>query len=276
MNIDAFSAIGELHKGAFCQDYYRIGLGDRPFLIVSDGCSSSPDTDVGARILVHCAQRILETSSSRVYEEEFITDILIHQVMDEAKWLAREMHLDEACLDATLLVAQFFPKKNSLAFSMTGDGFAFWKKKDKDPTIMQVEFTSNAPYYPTLATNTALKVQWKHAFPDNKMKIKQMGNKYIPMTDNSEQEPTDFNGVMSTDGLEYFGLSTDGLGSFVSNVGNLIPVESVMAEALNFKSFVGSFVQRRIGRMIKDYRAQGILNGDDISVAMMYSFEDYL
>jgi hypothetical protein len=93
--------------------------------------------------------------------------------------------------------------------------------------------------------------------------------------DESPIFPTDFNGVMETDNLEYFGLSTDGLGSFVSNVGQQIPIESVMGEALNFKSFVGSFVQRRIGRMVKDYRNQGVLNGDDISVAMMYSFEDY-
>jgi len=105
------------------------------------------------------------------------------------------------------------------------------------------------------------------------MVVRQIGNKYIPM-DESPVFPTDFNGVMDTKDLEYFGLSTDGLGSFVSNAGQQISVEPVLSEALNFKSFVGAFVQRRIGRMVKDYRNQGILNGDDISVAMMYSFEE--
>ena len=53
---DAHFSIGKTHR--VCEDYARAGLlpDGRAFAIVSDGCSSSPDTDFGSRLMTIAAQ----------------------------------------------------------------------------------------------------------------------------------------------------------------------------------------------------------------------------
>ena len=50
MNADHYYTIGNSHS--VCQDYAISGLVENgAYAILSDGCSSSPDVDVGARML---------------------------------------------------------------------------------------------------------------------------------------------------------------------------------------------------------------------------------
>src|SRR6476659_1428102 len=58
MNADATINIGATH--ALCQDY--VIAKDR-HVILSDGCSSSPDTDIGARLLVKALEQNLSKSA---------------------------------------------------------------------------------------------------------------------------------------------------------------------------------------------------------------------
>lgn len=268
MNIDAFSSTGELHRGNFCQDYFRFGITPKPYIIVSDGCSSSPDTDIGARILVSCAEKLLGTMSN----PDFITDGIMYAAIMDAKEIIKTLGLNEACLDATLLVALFNPNAKRLAFSMTGDGFVFWKNANKVPSIIKVEYTENAPYYPSVLIGGNFG-NWKKAFPNNKLVVKQLFYDSLQL-DNEPLEPEIFNGIMDTSDLEYFGLSSDGLASFVNDQGQQVPSENIFSQILDFKSMVGSFVQRKMNRIIKDNKAKGIINGDDISIAIMNYFGD--
>src|ERR1043166_7427722 len=70
VNADSVFRIGSTH--AVCQDYAVAGdctaaisradgacAPRGPYAILSDGCSSSPDTDTGARLLVKAAERLL-------------------------------------------------------------------------------------------------------------------------------------------------------------------------------------------------------------------------
>ena len=69
MNADSAFRMGSTH--AVCQDYavasawtaaaHTDGAAPppRPYIILSDGCSSTPDTDVGARLLVKAAEPLL-------------------------------------------------------------------------------------------------------------------------------------------------------------------------------------------------------------------------
>ena len=47
--LDAYYTIGRMHR--FCQDYVCQGVDPIPHLIVADGCSATPDSDLGARLL---------------------------------------------------------------------------------------------------------------------------------------------------------------------------------------------------------------------------------
>ena len=67
---DAFFAIGSTHD--ICQDYaLALNISNRSLLIVSDGCSASPSTDIGARILSRCAAQVL-------LEERNVTRAFFH------------------------------------------------------------------------------------------------------------------------------------------------------------------------------------------------------
>ena len=65
MNADSVFNIGATH--AVCQDYVIARSGETtfgspnagPYIILSDGCSSSPDTDMGARLLVKAMDQTL-------------------------------------------------------------------------------------------------------------------------------------------------------------------------------------------------------------------------
>ncbi len=57
INIDTFLKIGDQHK--ICEDYIIQGTDQVPLLILSDGCSSSDNTEMGARILCYLAKQYL-------------------------------------------------------------------------------------------------------------------------------------------------------------------------------------------------------------------------
>ena len=57
VNLDWFMKTGRSHN--ICEDYVMVGLNPMPHMILADGCSTSPHTDVGARILVMVAKMYL-------------------------------------------------------------------------------------------------------------------------------------------------------------------------------------------------------------------------
>ena len=56
MNANSAINIGATHS--LCEDYV-IAQSEGHYVILSDCCSSSPDTDIGARLLVKAAENIL-------------------------------------------------------------------------------------------------------------------------------------------------------------------------------------------------------------------------
>ena len=64
MNTDFYCEIGDSHVA--CEDYALAGkINDNiSYAIVADGCSSSPNVDVGARVLAHAALDYLTSQFS--------------------------------------------------------------------------------------------------------------------------------------------------------------------------------------------------------------------
>lgn len=263
MNIDSCSVIGKLHKGFFCEDYVRHGISNRPYMLVSDGCSSSADTDIGSRIILCCAEKILK---SKDVSESYVSNVLAYEVMLEAKKIVSSLSLDQSCLDATLLVAVYFAETKSIIYSICGDGYVFWKNKGEEPVISKIEYAENAPYYPIILIEQEHYYRWRKEYPENKLVVTQ-GNVV------SKREPEVVSCVLSTNNLEYFGLSTDGLGSFSNISTGVVPDETIFKELLDFRSYAGSFVQRSLNFLIKGLAKQGTTNGDDITVAAFYCFD---
>src|SRR5689334_13151177 len=102
MNSDCGFCIGDTH--VVCQDYATAHGGECAYAILADGCSSSPDTDIGARLLVKSAGAVLEA-----FAHDFVQDTdralgrYYSAVLAKARAHAKRMELDRECLDATLL-----------------------------------------------------------------------------------------------------------------------------------------------------------------------------
>ena len=114
---DKVASVGD---HAICQDYvYQFQEGDRYWGLLSDGCSSSPETYVGARILVHAATSVLNDlhplDLSYLELEQFAQATALKTCS-----LLRELHLPLEAADATLWF--YCVDGNKVHVFSTGDG----------------------------------------------------------------------------------------------------------------------------------------------------------
>ena len=108
MHADDFFTIGNSH--VICDDY-ATSRADGPLrAVVSDGCSGSPNTDCGSRILANLALRNPNWSSQ------------------EAGDVRRQRFLPVDSLDATLLIAEV--DSSYITVSAYGDGVIAAQGKD--------------------------------------------------------------------------------------------------------------------------------------------------
>lgn len=275
MNVDSYFTIGKGH--AVCQDYaiakmhgsssspepgYIMRDIQRPYLIVSDGCSSSPQTDVGARILAHIAEKLVCES----YEINFILswETFGMVTIAQAQLCARAMGLPMQCLDATLLVG--FERKEGLSIYMYGDGHILGISSDKYPQYRHttIKYDHSAPYYLTYTIDPYRKDAYdsksiyRHQIDswavDNKV--------YSPELENSFFYPYD--------DYKYIAIASDGLSALTNlQTGEPYPDHTVMDTFLAFKNTKGEFVKRRVKRAMRDLEEQQIIPGDDVSIAVL-------
>ncbi|MBC8139363.1 MAG: protein phosphatase 2C domain-containing protein, partial [Fibrella sp.] len=104
---DAAFAIGKTHK--VCQDYALTGDAHAtiPTVWLSDGCSSSPHTDIGARLLTHVAlDRVTDLATAFRAKNESqpgLLDGFIQANLTRVAVIAGEMGVRSDCLNATLM-----------------------------------------------------------------------------------------------------------------------------------------------------------------------------
>lgn len=110
-------------------------------LVLSDGCSSSPDTDLGARLLVRAGGDV-----------------------DRAMAWAQALELPVEALDATCLVA--IPDADGITVQVSGDGVIAARRVDGALDFWRIEYPSNAPGYPTLDRAPARLAAWRDRFGD--------------------------------------------------------------------------------------------------------------
>lgn len=259
MEVDAYFALGKSHT--VCQDYAGVqgtGMGVR--VAVSDGCSSSPDTDFGARFLVKA------TLGSLAYS-------LPHPkfVASQAADAANVLGLPSNCLDATLLVAEV--QEDVLNVVAYGDGVIDVLFKDWTRKTYSIEFQNEAPAYPSYFLRPE----------DLKTYLTQYGTRKITI-DNSEKDLLQLDMSKVTRDVYGFNLSvpwkdvrrvtlcSDGVRSFrkLTPPGTFesVTLQEVLTEVNNIKSTAGAFMVRRMRRFLYDFCPKnGWFHDDDVAVA---------
>jgi hypothetical protein len=265
MNSDAFFSIGKTHE--VCQDYARTGnIAGRQFAIVSDGCSSSPDTDFGARFLTMAAAQCIARFPNEDLKEEWI--------IWQAEAAARMARLSLSCLDATLLVATCGPEVCPEVF-VYGDGVVIAGGWDGSLDVWDLDF-AGAPGYLSYLLDTDRKYAYKEAgygTRTEKHYHKDAGaTEWVlvnSFTYSFNSNPGWYNGF-SPDAA-FVVLVSDGIHSFQrSSDLQPIPMLDIVPHLVDFKSFTGQFVSRRCRAFDKFCAKEGWHHNDDLGVAAIH------
>jgi hypothetical protein len=273
MNTDCSFKIGSTHK--VCQDYARA---TEDAVVLADGCSGSPDSDFGSRLLCSAALGFL----SRFPQQ----DGLFHNnVIAYASGIAKIMDLHPDALNATLLVANCISRSRAAALgvyvSSAGDGVIIARKRGTQQfTITVQSYDDEYPFY----LNYFL-----HPSTYNSYQLEGHGVRVrrVYEFDLKGEEPDLVEETSSSDAVDclffdekqfdLIAIVSDGFKSFfkrkISDTSrSSVPVDlfKIFMRLLIFKHFKGSFVDLRMNRFLSDCVKDGIFHVDDISVGAIY------
>lgn len=275
-NADAFFAIGKTHM--ICQDYAKSGFQQHglPYAVLSDGCSTSEDTDVGARIL--CSTT---ASNMRWIGRECSFQDREPAIIEEARQGIETIKMPLRCLDATLLAAYWSEREGKVGIrvSIRGDGVVVARGRDGKSCIYSIEHTHNAPRYLSYDLEPKRLEAYLEMYGD-RSRIQTI----ISNTDCNEV--MEYNGhgedrFFSASDYDLVMLLSDGVHSFQEKVTTgtsrtLVDISflAVIDQLLNIRSQTGKFLQRRCHKFLTNFcPLHNWQHADDFSAAAIWMGE---
>ncbi|MET0650117.1 MAG: protein phosphatase 2C domain-containing protein [Pyrinomonadaceae bacterium] len=269
MNADSAFRVGSTHE--VCQDYAAAGACGAcgPYAVLADGCSSSPDTDVGARLLVKAAERLLRESGGPPAS-------LLNELHAETARLALSwtglLGLRPQAVDATLLTAHI--NGGELVVGCSGDGVVCLQTTEGALDVYVVSYPQGYPVYPAYAHQPArLRALADAGLVSKEVTYLRADSAEEPLRPVRVSEGGTLTEVIAVSavGYRFATLLSDGLHSFLRlGTTESIPAESVVPELVSFKNTRGAFVGRRMQGFLKDCRQKGWRHADDLSLAALH------
>lgn len=259
MNADFYFDIGKTHT--ICQDYARSAVnGDKVAIFLSDGCSSSPNTDFGARFLCTAAAQQWESDGRLQDSYPFIL---------RAYAMSQMAVLPETCLDATLLAA--FQEENGVRVRVWGDGVVAARERVTGRVRLYViQSPKGAPDYPSYLLDRGRQ--------GNYFRFVEGATKDI-IGPEETKAGTLFEGVslfFSADVFDLVAIMSDGAQSFQrrDERGNQHPVsvEEVVAHVMNLRGDKGEFIVRTVRNVFINRHCahENWTHYDDFTVAALF------
>lgn len=264
---DIFLEMGSQHS--VCEDYIIHGYNPFQYIILSDGCSSSNNTEMGARILCHLAKQFL-----RYYKGEMPIDPVRmgNWIIHNAEMTARQLGLTINCLDATLVISYLYEDEKTFYTVFYGDGCLLEFNNDAI-TLYEITYSNNAPYYLSYKIDDERRELYEEISPDKNISRIEISGTNIHDNHTEGIFPLSAH-QMSSRINENFGgilIASDGLSSFIDNsetIQQMLPKEKVSNDFISFKNTKGEFLKRRIKKQMKIYRGEKIDHYDDLSVGV--------
>lgn len=274
MNTDCRFEIGADHL--VCEDFAHVFHNDAcktAVAIVSDGCTSSSNTDIGARILALSAFRVWGEYISEGDEEIDANTFgkksifLSKSVLDQISY----MNIQPGCLDATLLVA--FVRENDYTVFMFGDGVFFHKSKEGIHTV-NTSLTSGAPDYLSYYLNSDRKRRYDSLEENLRIIQDTRGNLDDEIewsslhTQIKSSLPFEYTILRGTaEPGDIIAVCSDGINTYRKPDYSPISVEEMGREFLDYKNTVGVFVKRKMNALHRRFLKEGITHSDDVSIS---------
>lgn len=271
---DHYFQIGQAHytAGKPCQDHaISWSSEDLACAIVSDGCSTGGNTDVGARILtfgtLRAIREVLKVSNGA---PEFVSNRQL-QLMKATQTF---MGLEQGDMLATCIYVHC--NQNGGRIKVQGDGVFTFKYRDGAIETQRFEWKDNVPFYPAYKGREMEAFIERHGSNLESSRLIK-STVYIPPSPGETSESSEnytleqgINGInldfsnRFLEAVEFIAVFTDG----VTQIDG-IPWHDAVREFLAFKNTTGEFVKRRMIRGIKDMQNNGKGPIDDISCAVI-------
>ena len=249
MHSDFASVIGKSHK--VNQDYIRV---KDNLVVLSDGCSSSPDTDFGARLLTKAC-------------EEYEPIVAINQASN----IAKQLKLPLNCLDATLIKLKV--ENNILNGEMYGDGVIALKRKDGKTLVNSINFIDGYPQYLSYNLSISRQEALSNCVGENKKILTTLlldTNGDVISSDSITEGDHPLSLKFETNILDFAFAFSDGVASFLranekDEIEN-VPINKVIHRLTDIKFQKGEFIQRQMNGFLLKSKFEGWYNIDDFTV----------
>lgn len=235
-----------------CEDYIRHGSDPLPYVVLSDGCSSSEHTDIGARILVNQSIRYLNTGLP-------IND-LSGVIGSTSQIINNALGLKKESLYGTLMFLYY--DNDSITVKSFGDGNIILINDQNDIEIYNLAYVSkneekvsliNAPFYLCYGLDKD-KLTYERNFPNSFLRIQAYCNDTLISTQYCNYMYPFYMPILK--GYKAAFITSDGIESFGNNF------LEVIKDITDFKNTKGEFLKRRMKRVIKKHGK----HYDDISI----------
>jgi hypothetical protein len=248
MNADGTIKIGSTHT--LCQDYV---IAQDDYVILSDGCSSSPDTDIGARLLVKALDQSLTKPAG-------IEELHKDAAQTALAW-ANMISLPPESVDATLM--SIHVAGDDLIVACSGDGVIMLESRTGDLDVYVISSPSGYPFYPSYVHQPNRLAE----LVENHRHIKEIKHSSNITTTDSLTITFKLNAV----DYKYAAVASDGMTSFYS-----VTLTDVLNEFWSFKNSHGAFVQRRMKRFKKDTQPKGWQHADDLAIGVLHLGDEHV
>jgi Protein phosphatase 2C len=281
MNADSTFIIGSTHS--ICQDYavashrwamrhHGLSEQESPYVILSDGCSSSPDTDIGARLLVKAANQIFGlcdgSDLGKLHKESARLAL---------RW-AKLVGVPAQSVDATLMSAHLIG--DELIIGCSGDGVIVQESRQGILEVHAISCPSGYPFYPSYAhqpdrldellSNDRSNKELRHF-------RRVTADERLRLIDTSTSDSVTQVFRLKASDLKYVGIASDGIYSFFSvqestdgRRTDAVPMIDILEDVWSFKTPRGAFVERRMKRFRKDCQVKGWYHADDLAIGVIH------
>lgn len=268
-NIASLVGYKHLSSGLPCQDYgVSFEVDGKSFCVLSDGCSTGGQTDLGSRYVALGVKTLLQENSDLIYDPLLLENEVI-ALISRNIW-----QLKKSDLFATLQVLCF--DGSNYLYICFGDGCFGYKTKNNEIILNEINYTDNTPYYLLYSESSDYGKAWdKSAF--KKRMVKQLVIKeglqqeevlppeFVTKDENVGRFLNTYTyEIVSKEIVDYFFIATDGLTSIAEQ-----KIKNI-EQTLNIKGFAGDFVKRRLGAQTRVWlKNLGEYPQDDLTLAIV-------
>ena len=262
MNHDSFLEIGSQHK--VCEDFIISGINPCPYVILSDGCSGSKNSNYGAMILVQMARRYLVgIRNPRFGDIDY--DDMGNWIIMCSRPIAALMGLNNSCLDATLIVSYLW--NGNVHVYVYGDVCIITKSRS-EVFYSTISFSCDAPYYLSYREDDARRWAYEDGGHSKEVKLRSLDGETV--YEGTKRFDCSSHYTFNYNLFQEVYIASDGINSFVRN-GERLPAGDVIKGFLDIdrenrdEKTKGVFVQRRCRKALKGFKKEGWDHYDDIS-----------